>query len=91
MSETDAPLPDVTGMKVTVKVDATVTLYDSVGNATDWLKPGVESSMKWNGVPDESQIRSAVTFMRDHVLNPTIDDVLTSVTERTAAMRQGRY
>lgn len=85
------PVPVVpTGMSITLRLDSTVTLYDSVGNATDWIKPGVETSMKFNGVPDGNQVDAAIKAMRDGVLNPVLSDVLASVQERTTALRQGR-
>lgn len=73
---------------LTMKLDATVTLTNAVGESQDWVKPGVTASIGWRGVPTEAELTTASTFLQENVLNPTLNDVLSAVSQQVQANRQ---
>lgn len=81
------PPVDIVSMEVKVRLDTTVTLFDSLGNATDWVKPGVEASAKFNGSPTTETLQHTVRYLRSKVVEPSLDEVLQAVAQRTRAIR----
>jgi len=39
-----------------IRMDATVTMYDALGNPTSWLKPGSEVAHTWKGMPTVEEV-----------------------------------
>lgn len=79
---------DKVGLKL--KMDATVTVYDSAGNPTDWLKPGSEAEVTWRGgIPAEAEIKLAYEYL--HARNAqALEEVLVAIRKRLDDARRGR-
>lgn len=69
-------LPDVESVELRLRLDATLTVNKGTSTATEWLKPGVEGSMRWNGIPTQEQIQMGYQFINQGMLAPTLEDVI---------------
>lgn len=67
--------------KLTLRMDATVTVYDAVGQASDWLKPGTEVSHTWKGMPTDVEITTRYASMKE-VAAVTLEDVIVAAKAR---------
>lgn len=67
--------------KLTLRMDATVTIYDGTGQATDWLKPGTEVSHVWKGMPTDVEIITRYAAMKE-VAATTLEDVIIAAKAR---------
>lgn len=68
----------VTSFKIDLQLYATVSI-----NGEAWVKPGVSTGMTWNSIPSKESIKTAISFMSEEIIDPTIKDVMESVTEAT--------
>lgn len=75
--------------KLTIRMDATITVYDGAGTPSDWLKPGSEASVTWNGVPTEEELSLRYRDL-SKVATATLEDVLVSSRKRLDESRRGR-
>jgi predicted nucleic acid-binding OB-fold protein len=75
-------------MELRLRMDATVTVYDAAGQATDWLKPGSEAAVWWNGVPDQKELILRYNDLAE-VAKATLQDVIVQVRKRLDAVRKG--
>lgn len=75
-------------MSLTLRLDATITVYDSTGQATDWLKPGTEAKATWSGVPSEQEV---VLRYRDlnQMISVTLEDIIATARKRIDESRRG--
>ena len=78
----------VVKMALTIKMDATVTVYDAGGQATDWLKPGSEAGCTWNGVPTQEELMLRFNDLT-MITSATLESVLVEVRKRLDAARRG--
>jgi hypothetical protein len=74
--------------KLTLRMDATVTIYDATGQATDWLKPGSEVSHTWKGMPTQEEVALRYNDMKE-VCSATLEDVLATTQSRAQAVQRG--
>ncbi len=74
-------MAEVQKFTLTWHLNATV---DIDGKA--WVKPGVSAGIHFDGVPDPDQIQAASEMAVQHVLEPTLDDVLAQVVKRIDAV-----
>jgi hypothetical protein len=81
-------LVTVQRMKLTIKMDATVTVYDASGQPTDWLKPGSEAAVSWNGVPTQEELMLRFNDLTT-VTSATLESVLVEVRKKLDAVRRG--
>lgn len=71
--------------EIRVRLDASVCV-----NGQDWLKPGVETAVRWSGLPSAQEQADAVEFMQREVVAPVIAQVMELVDERVDALRAAR-
>lgn len=67
----------IVSFELKMKLDCTISI-----NGTDWFKPGVEGAIRWKHLPDENDIQAAATYIQFHVIDPTISDAISHITER---------
>jgi hypothetical protein len=75
-------------MELRLRMDATVTVYDATGTPTDWLKPGSEAAVWWNGVPPEPELVARYQDLST-VASMTLEQVIVEVRKRLDAARRG--
>lgn len=82
------PEPEIERFKLTLRMDATITVYDASGQATDWLKPGAEASCSWRGVPSETELALRYRDLSE-VASSVLEDVLVNSRKRLDEARKG--
>lgn len=82
---TEQPPNEVEKFEIRVRLDASVIV-----NGQDWLKPGVETAVRWRGIPSAQEQADAVEFMQSQVVAPVIAQVMELVDERVSALRAAR-
>ena len=75
-------------MELRLRMDATVTVYDATGQATDWLKPGSEAAVWWNGVPTEAEVVLRYEDL-SKVTSLVLEQVIVEVRKRLDSVRRG--
>lgn len=71
--------------EIRVRMDASVMV-----NGQDWLKPGVESAVRWGYLPSAKEQADAVEFMQAEVLAPVLSQVMELVDEQVNALRAAK-
>ncbi len=79
---------EVEKFKLTISMHATITVFDAAGQPTDWLRPGSEAAMTWNGVPTETELALRYKDLTT-ITSATLEDVLTSARKRLDEVRRG--
>lgn len=69
---------EITSFELTLHLGATVNI-----NGEAWVKPGVSSSLTWNGLPSEEEIHQALQLLETKILSPTMDEIMGLVVENT--------
>lgn len=84
------PKVEVEKVELRLKMDATVTVYDAAGQATDWLKPGSEGGVTWRGgIPSEAEVKLGYEYL--HARNAqALEEVLVAIRQRLDETRRGR-
>jgi hypothetical protein len=84
------PQVEVEKVELRLRLDATVTVYDGTGQATDWLKPGSEGAVTWRGgIPSEAEVELGYQYL--HARNAQIlEEVLVAMRKRLDETRRGR-
>lgn len=88
MNEAEIPA-EVSGFKLTLRMDATITIFDGTGRATDWLKQGTEASQSWKSVPTEAQVATAYQGLEAVAAN-ILEVVVTKNRQALDDARRGR-
>lgn len=81
-------MADTEKFSLEVRMDATITIYDATGQATDWLKPGTTVNHTWKGMPTEQEIVTKYNAMKE-VASVTLEDVLVNSRKRVDEARRG--
>ncbi len=81
--------PEIDRFKLTVRMDATITVYDPRGEPSDWLKPGTEVSCSWKGVPSEAELALRYQDLTQ-AAKVTLEDLVTTSRQRLDEARRGR-
>lgn len=81
-------MADVVKFELKLKMDATVTIHDATGQATDWIKPGSEVGCTWNGVPTTEEITLRYESL-SQVASATLEAVLVQTHNQLRKARQG--
>lgn len=74
----DAPVDRFT---LTMKLDASLSI-SSGGQLQNWIKPGVEAAVSWQGIPTEEQVASATDFLNKEIVEPIVAHVIKESQER---------
>lgn len=80
--------PEIERFRLTLRMDATITVFDNQGNPTDWLKPGAEASCTWRGVPSETELALRYQDLTT-ATSAILEDVLTQARKRLDEARRG--
>lgn len=80
-------MTEIEKFELRLRMDATVSVYDSMGNATDWLKPGSETATTWKGMPVNEEIILRFRAMSD-ITSGTLEDVILAVRNRLDEARR---
>jgi hypothetical protein len=81
-------MTDIEKFTLKLKMDATVTIHDATGQATDWIKPGSEVSCTWRGVPTEAELLLQYEALAK-VASATLEAVLVSAKVEIDKTRRG--
>jgi hypothetical protein len=81
---------DVESVRLTIRMDATLTVGADGANPTEWIKPGVEGSITFRGPsgPNEDQLRAASQYIQSDMIAPALEDVIVMVGERFKQLRR---
>ena len=80
--------PEIERFKLTLRMDATITVYDRAGQATDWLKPGASAACTWRGVPSETELALRYRDLQA-ATSAILEDVVTQARRRLDEARRG--
>jgi hypothetical protein len=81
-------MAEIEKFRLSVSMNATVTIFNDAGEATDWLRPGTESATTWRGMPSQEELILAYREM-SNVAGVTLEDVLTSSRQRIEEYKAG--
>lgn len=83
-------MAEVEKFKLSISMNATVTIFDAAGEPVEWVRPGSEAATTWRGMPSEAEVILGYQAMAQ-VAETTLEAVLSTsyqqVNERKA---QGR-
>lgn len=82
-------MAEIERTELTLRLDATVTVYDATGTPTDWLKPGTEMSTSWRGVPGDEEIVLSYRKMTE-ITKLTLEDTIVAIRGRLMEVQRGR-
>ena len=74
----------ITEVVVTYRLDATVTVDKS-----QWIKPGVEASIKFDGVPTPERLEAGSQYLISKVVEPILGQVIEMVLEESVKAELG--
>ena len=74
-------MADIEKFKLTISMNATLTIFDSSGQPQDWVRPGSEAATTWHGMPSEAEVVLGYQNMAQ-ITSATLEDVLVSVRQR---------
>lgn len=80
--------PEIEKFRLTLKMEATITVFDSTGQATDWLKPGAEASCTWRGIPSEAELALRYRDL-SAATSAILEDVVVTSRKRLDEARRG--
>ena len=84
------PEPEVERFELRLRLDATITVYDGAGQATDWLKPGAEAAVHWRGgIPSEAEVQLGYQHLQHTVLGPVLEEMVVLLRRRIDEVRRG--
>lgn len=87
MNEAELPA-QIESVRLTLSMNATITVTGSDGTGTDWLKPGAEASMTWRGQPTREEMVQAYLYLQNDTLAPMLGDVITSLRDKMVDARR---
>lgn len=85
------PLPTdshIEWTELTLRCDATLTVGNYQGQATEWMKPGAEGKVHMTGRPDVAQIGAAYDYLQNDVINRALVQVIEHLHEQLRKIRQ---
>ena len=82
-------MTEVERVKLTLKMDATITVFDTTGEPTTWLKPGAEASVTWRGQPTREEMIQGYVYLQNDTLAPMLEDIISSLRDKMVEARRG--
>jgi hypothetical protein len=79
-------MANLRSFELRLRMDATITIKDPTGEATDWLKQGTETAMVWDAIPDEPDLIAKYQIMEQAAAD-ILETVIVKSNER---LREGR-
>lgn len=61
--------------ELSIRMDATVTMFDATGQAINWLKPGSTVGHTWKGMPTVEEVILRYNDMKE-VAATTLEDMI---------------
>lgn len=77
----------IEGFEVELRIDATVRLGGK--DSWDFVKPGASSSVRFDSIPSEQQLKVSMDFMSSEIIVPTLEDVLVQIQQKLRKARGG--
>ena len=74
-------MTELTQFRLSLKLDATLAVNGGNG-FQNWIKPGVEASVTWDGLPSDDQIAAATTYLQQQIVEPIVAQVVETAAER---------
>jgi hypothetical protein len=71
--------------EIRMKLDTTLTI-----NGDHWMKPGVESAIRFKRLPTEEQLKDATTYIQYAVIDPAIQEMIALLSQQLAEARRVR-
>jgi|DEB0MinimDraft_3_1074331.scaffolds.fasta_scaffold217185_1 hypothetical protein len=87
MNEQEIPA-QIETVRLTLKMDATITVTGDDGRTSDWLKPGAEASVTWRGQPTREELIQAYVYLQNDTLAPMLEDVISSLRDKMVDARR---
>lgn len=81
-------LAEIEKFKLTVTMNATITVFDDAGQPKDWLRQGSETRATWNGMPTVEELLLRYKDMTE-ITSATLGDVLGSSQAHLNDARRG--
>ena len=75
----------IEGFELKMKLDTTLTV-----NGTNWMKPGVESAIRWRRLPTEQELQDAAAYIQYAVIDPTIQQMIGLLSQQLADAQRKR-
>lgn len=72
-------------VELTLRCDATLTVGNYNGNASEWMKPGFEGKAHMSGFPNPDQCVAAYRYLVGTVVAPSLESLIAEVTSKLAA------
>jgi hypothetical protein len=72
--------PSIERFELRLRMDATISIHDSTGNVEQWIKPGSEAAVTWNGMPTAPEIELSYEAL-SKVAAATLKAVIVQSTE----------
>ena len=88
MNEDELPAR-IEKVRLTLRMDATITVTGADGNASDWLKPGAEASVTWRGQPTREEMIQGYVYLQNDTLAPMLEDIISSLRDKMVEARRG--
>lgn len=88
MNEDELPAR-IEKVRLTLRMDATITVTGADGNSTDWLKPGAEASVTWRGQPTREEMIQGYVYLQNDTLAPMLEDIISSLRDKMVEARRG--
>jgi hypothetical protein len=83
-------MPEIEKVTLTLRMDATITIHDASGEATDWLKPGSEGSVTWKGgIPSDTETKLGYQWLRQRIANQLQEVIVESKNQIDRERRGG--
>lgn len=82
-------MTEIEKFELRLRMDATITVYDGTGQATDWLKPGSEAGMTWKGMPTQEEVALRYEDLAA-VASATLESVIISARARLDKELKGK-
>ena len=88
MNEDELPAR-IEKVRLTLRMDATITVTGADGTSTDWLKPGAEASVTWRGQPTREEMIQGYVYLQNDTLAPMLEDIISSLRDKMVEARRG--
>lgn len=67
-------MSDITQIRITWKLDATVSV--KADGEENWIKPGVEASASFSGLPTKEQLNLVSKHLVKNIIEPQISEIV---------------
>lgn len=69
-------------LELTLRCDATLTVGQYGGQASEWMKPGAEGKLHMSGMPTPEQLVAAYDYLQNYVIGPSLTQTITFLQQK---------